>query len=138
MRYAIIRVALTTGLGYLAAIPLPGWIGIEQRWGVAGLTASAGVSGWVEFTLLRRTLNRRIGRTGLAASLIAKLWVSAALGAACAWGVKLAIGRQNPIVAGVAILAPYGMVYFAVAYVLRVEECAQMFRKVLRLTPSGP
>ena len=103
--------------------------------GAAGLTASAGVAGWVEFTLLRRTLNARIGRTGLAAVLTAKLWASAAAGAAVAWGVKLAIGRQNPVVAGVAILGPYGIVYFATAYLLRVEECVQLFRRALRLTP---
>jgi putative peptidoglycan lipid II flippase len=138
LRYAVIRVALTTGLGYVAAIWLPRWIGIDQRWGVAGLTASAGVAGWVEFTLLRSTLNARIGRTGLAAALTAKLWVSAAAGAAVAWGVKLAIGRQNPIIAGIAILAPYGIVYFAAAYLLRVEECLQLLRRSLRLTPSGP
>jgi putative peptidoglycan lipid II flippase len=138
LRYAVVRVALTTALGYLAAVPLPGWIGIDQRWGVAGLTASAGVAGWVEFTLLRRTLNARIGRTGLAAMFVAKLWVSAIAGAAVAWSVKLAIGRPNPVVAGIAILAPYGMVYFAAAYLLRVEECVQLFRRVLRLTPSGP
>src|SRR5262249_9938956 len=57
LRYAVVRVLLTTGLGYVAAIWLPRWVGIEQRWGVAGLTASAGIAGWVEFTLLRRGLN---------------------------------------------------------------------------------
>ena len=49
LRYAVVRVALTTGLGYLCSIPLPVWIGIDPRWGAAGLTASAGVAGWVEF-----------------------------------------------------------------------------------------
>jgi putative peptidoglycan lipid II flippase len=135
LRYAVIRVALTTALGYVAAIWLPRWIGIDQRWGVAGLTASAGVAGWVEFTLLRRSLNRRIGRTGLPAMLVAKLWTAAAAGAAVAWGVKIAIGRVHPVVAGIAILAPYGMVYFGAAYLLRVEECTQLFRKALRLSP---
>jgi len=65
LRYAVLRVILTTVLGYLSAIPLPHLLGIESRWGVAGLTISAGVSSWVEFTLLRRTLNHRIGATGL-------------------------------------------------------------------------
>ncbi|HEY2012388.1 MAG TPA: murein biosynthesis integral membrane protein MurJ, partial [Bryobacteraceae bacterium] len=82
LRYAVVRVALTAGLGYLCAIPLPPWLGIEPRWGVAGLTASAGVAGWVEFALLRRTLNRRIGSTGLPATLVARLWGSAAVAAA--------------------------------------------------------
>lgn len=64
LRFAIVRVFLTVTLGYVCAIWLPRWLGIEQRWGVAGLTASAGVAGWVEFAFLRRTLNARIGRTG--------------------------------------------------------------------------
>ena len=138
LRYAVIRVALTGALGYLAAIWLPRWIGIAPRWGVAGLTASAGVAGWVEFLFLRSTLNARIGPTGLPAALTARLWISAAAGAAAAWGVKLAIGSPKPITAAIAILAPYGLLYFAAAYLLRVEECADVLRRVLRLSPSNP
>ena len=58
LRFALIRVVLTLVLGYLCAIPLPHMIGIAQKWGVAGLTVSAGVAGWVEFALLRWALNR--------------------------------------------------------------------------------
>src|SRR5213078_4743571 len=77
LNYAIVRVALTTVLGYLFAIPLPRLLGIAPEWGVAGLTASAGLAGWVEMFLLRATLNARIGKTGLPASYIAQLWGSA-------------------------------------------------------------
>jgi putative peptidoglycan lipid II flippase len=45
LRYAIIRVTLTTVLGYLFALPLPRAIGLDPKWGVAGLTASAGIAG---------------------------------------------------------------------------------------------
>src|SRR5205085_9093020 len=55
LRYAIVRVVLTTLLGYLFAIPLPRLLGLDQQWGAAGLTASAGIAGWVEFFLLRRS-----------------------------------------------------------------------------------
>lgn len=132
LRFAVIRVALTTGLGYLCALPLPRLIGIEPRWGAAGLTASAGVAGWVEFTLLRRTLNRRIGQTGLPASLVAKLWASAAVAAAVAWGVKSALGGRHPVVFGALIIGTYGAVYFAAAYLLGVEECAAAVRRLMR------
>src|SRR2546430_13728203 len=64
LRYAVMRVLLTTILGYLFAVPLPPALGIEARWGVAGLTISAGIASWLEFVLLRRTLNRRIGHSG--------------------------------------------------------------------------
>jgi putative peptidoglycan lipid II flippase len=132
LRFAIIRVVLTTGLGYLCALPLPRWIGIEARWGAVGLTASAGIAGWVEFTLLRRTLNRRIGRTGLPVTLVAKLWTSAALAAAAGWGAKLAVGNGHPILYGAAILGTYGACYFAAAYLLGVEECAGALRRLAR------
>jgi len=132
LRYAVIRVALTTGLGYFCALPLPVWLGIAPRWGVAGLTVSAGVSGWVEFALLRRTLNARIGRTGLPASLAARLWLSAAAGAAIAWAVKLGIGARNPRIAALAILIPYGLAYFGAAWLLRIEECTQALRRLRR------
>jgi putative peptidoglycan lipid II flippase len=130
LRYAVIRVALTTALGYVSALRLPHWIGIDPRWGVAGLTASAGVAGWVEFALLRRTLNRRIGRTGLPAALAAKLWASAGVGAAAAWGVKLAMGQHNAILLAVAVLVPYGLLYFGAAAVLGVGESAQLIERL--------
>ena len=132
LRFAAIRVALTTGLGYLCAIPLPGWIGIDARWGVAGLTASAGIAGWVEFTLLRRTLNGRIGKTGVPANLGARLWTSAGVAAAAAWGVKTLIGARHPIVVAAAVLAPYGLVYFAMTWLLRVEELRQVMKRFVR------
>src|SRR5215210_1666140 len=91
LRYAAIRVFLTILLGYLCALPLPRLLGINQQWGTAGLTASAGVSGWIEFVLLRRTLNRRIGRTGLPGSFVLKLWGAATACAGVAWGIKLGL-----------------------------------------------
>ena len=107
-------------------------MGIDPQWGVAGLTASAGVAGWVEFTLLRRTLNARIGRTGLPASLVARLWLGAAVAAAAAWGVKIALGRHHPLVFGLVVIATYGIVYFGAAWLLRIEECAALVRRLRR------
>ena len=139
LRFALVRVALTTALGYLCALPLPIWIGIDPRWGAAGLTASAGVAGWVEFTLLRRTLNRRIGPTGLPAPLVAKLWISAAVAAAAAWALKLGIGTRHPMVYDASILCLYGVVYFGATYLSGVEECAGALQRITRrFSTSSP
>src|SRR4029079_6225490 len=70
LRFAVVRVILTTGLGYLFAIPLPRLLGQDAHWGAAGLTISAGIAGWIEFLFLRSRLNRRIGNTGLPASYV--------------------------------------------------------------------
>ncbi len=75
LNFAIIRVVLTVALGYFFALPLPRLLGIDQRWGVAGLTLSAGLAGWVEFALLRRALQARIGAVVASVSRVARLWV---------------------------------------------------------------
>ncbi|HXA49912.1 MAG TPA: murein biosynthesis integral membrane protein MurJ [Candidatus Acidoferrum sp.] len=133
LRFAVVRVVLTGVLGYLCAVPLPHWIGIEPRWGVAGLTASAGVAGWVEFALLRRELNRRIGPTGLPAGFVASLWGAAAAGAAAGWAIKLQVGTRDPLLTAISVLIPYGLIYFAITYLLRVDECATLLQRLKRL-----
>ena len=134
LRYAIVRVVLTSGLGFLFAIPLPRILGIDAHWGVAGLTASAGIAGWVEFLLLRRTLNARIGRTGLEASFVARLWLSAALAAAAAWGVKVLVGPRSAILLAILTIIPYGMVYFAATAALAVPEGKSVLRRIARVS----
>jgi putative peptidoglycan lipid II flippase len=122
LQYAIVRVVLTTVLGYLFAIPLPKAIGIDLSWGAAGLTTSAGIAGWVEMLLLRASLNRRIGRTGLAAAYVAQLW-GAAIGAALvAWGLRLALPPLGPIVAALVVLGPYGAVFIGATWLLGIGE----------------
>jgi putative peptidoglycan lipid II flippase len=131
LNYAIIRVVLTTVLGYLSAIPLPHYLGLNPMWGAAGLTASAGVAGWVEMFLLRWSLNRRIGRTGLPSSYVATLWFASALGAAAGWGVKFMLPPLHPAVAAVGILGAYGIVFLGIAFVLRIPE-VQAIRRLRR------
>jgi len=126
LRYAIVRVALTTVLGYLFALPLPRLLDVPQAWGAAGLTASAGIAGWVEMLLLRRTMNARIGRTGLPVSYVAKLWTAAIVGAAAAWAVKLSIPAVPPVVAAVLIIGPYGLIFFAMTFALRIPGAESM------------
>jgi putative peptidoglycan lipid II flippase len=132
LKFALVRVALTTVLGWLFATRVPRWLGIDPLWGAAGLTASAGVAAWVEFTLLRRSLNQRIGVTGLHAASVAKLWVCAVVAAAAGWAAKLAIGLAHPRIYGLAILAVYGVAYLGATYLLRINECRDILRRVIR------
>lgn len=132
LRYAAIRVALTAALGYVAAVPLPPAIGLDPRWGAAGLTASAGVAGWVEFALLRRTLGRRIGAAAIPASFLARLWLSALLAAAVGFGAKLAIGTAHPLVVGALALGLYGLVYIATTIVLGIPHARRLLNRLPR------
>jgi putative peptidoglycan lipid II flippase len=131
--YAVIRVTLTTVLGYLFAIPLPPLLGIDPKWGVAGLTASAGIAGWIEFALLRKSLNKRIGKTGLPLGFVAKLWLAAAVGAGVGWAIKLGIGSHHPIIIAALVLIPYGLIYFAITAALKVPELNNVLGRVLKV-----
>jgi putative peptidoglycan lipid II flippase len=133
LHFALLRVALTTALGYLSAIPLPPLLGLAEKWGAAGLTASAGVAGWIEFALLRRTLNRRIGPTGLPGSYVAKLWLASAAAAGAAWAVRVSTGVTQPVTLAVVSLAPFAVVYFAATAGLGLSEG----RAVLARLPRG-
>jgi putative peptidoglycan lipid II flippase len=134
LRFAVLRVVLTTGLGYLAAIPLPGLLGVPSRWGVAGLTASAGIAGWVEFALLRRGLNRRIGPTGLDPRLAGRLWLAAAAAAVAGGAVALWLPLSgHPIGLAAVVIGVYGGVYFSVTSALGVEEAAAFRRRLNQL-----
>ena len=128
LRFAIVRVILTSILGYLCALPLPRALGIDPRWGVAGLTISAGIASWIEFTLLRRALNQRIGVTGIAKSYLAKLWGAALAAAAAGWLVHRYLlmhdfyRHHTSVLAGVFILAPYGLIYFGATLAMGLRE----------------
>ena len=132
LRFAIIRVALTGSLGYLFALRLPGWLSIDARWGVAGLTISAGIAGWVEFLLLRRSLNRRIGRTGLPFSFTARLWLAAITAAGAAWTLRMQLPAVHPTLIALVILGLYGVIYLAATILLRVSELDPLLNRLRR------
>jgi putative peptidoglycan lipid II flippase len=103
-------------LGYLSVRHLPLWIGIDPRWGIAGLTASAGVAGWVEFLLLRRALGLRIGADPVGARYLARLWITALAAAGVAWAIKLELpAMRYPYLGALATLIPYGALYLLLA-----------------------
>ena len=131
LRFAILRVILTTVLGYLCAIPLPPRLGIDPRWGVAGLTISAGISSWIEFILLRRTLNQRIGRTGIPKDYLVRLWTAALLAAGAGWSVRHFFGHHSPIILAILVLGPYGIIYFGATLALGLAEAHGLFGRAI-------
>jgi putative peptidoglycan lipid II flippase len=117
LRFALVRVALTIGLGLLFALWLPGALGIDRRWGVAGLTSSAGIAAWVEFVLLRRALHTRIGAVSFAAARVPALWGCAVAAVALAWGVRLTSATLTPLGQGIAVVGAFGIGYLAATHV---------------------
>jgi putative peptidoglycan lipid II flippase len=138
LNFAIIRVVLTVVLGYLFALPLPRMLGIDRHWGVAGLTLSAGLAGWVEFALLRRALQARIGHVVASVSRVARLWAGALLSAALGYGIKLTLPFHAPhaawitVVIGLFVLSIFGVSYLVSTRLLGVETPGSVTRFLRR------
>ncbi|PYQ48023.1 MAG: murein biosynthesis integral membrane protein MurJ, partial [Acidobacteria bacterium] len=146
LRYAVLRVALTGVLGYLFAlplrpllidalqfahVPLPLIQGSTKPLGAIALTATAGIAGWLEFVLLRRSLGRRIGPVPLSRGYLIRLWTSAVVagitGAAFYVYITPRLGVHLPhflpdIRDGLIVCAIFGVIYFAIALALGVPE----------------
>jgi putative peptidoglycan lipid II flippase len=132
LRFALLRVTLTTVFGYLAAFPLPRLLHVDPRLGIAGLTASAGVAGWIEFVLLRSALRRRIGNFSANATYYFTLWAAAALAAATAYPVKSMTGPAHPVVNGLASVSAFGVLYVGLALIFHVPEARGVFKRLFR------
>jgi putative peptidoglycan lipid II flippase len=132
LNFAMVRVALTLGLGYLFSLPLPRLLGIDPRWGVAGLTLSAGLAAWVEYTLLRRSLDRRIGLVNYPASRVVRLWLGALLASALCYLLHRHLQIRNAQLAAAAILIPYGALYVASTAAMKVPIPGSLMRRFRR------
>ncbi|MEN6620435.1 MAG: murein biosynthesis integral membrane protein MurJ [Smithella sp.] len=136
LRFAIIRVFLAACFGYVLSQHVPSLIGIDSRWGTAGITVASGLAGWIEFILLRSGINRQIGKSGLEFEFVAKLWLAAGTGAAVAWGIKIITSQYHPIIQAILIFIPYGLVYFALCFVMKIPE-VRFIERFMKIFKSG-
>jgi len=147
LRFAVVRVSLTAVLGVLFAFPLrpaivaairllhlrvPQLAEGESLLGAIGLTASAGMAGWIEFALLRRALARRIGAVRLAPSFLGRLWASAVAAAIVAVAFDLMLGPHNHILQAMLVAGAFGAVYFAAAIALGLPEAMTTLARLRR------
>ena len=95
MRFTIARLVIATIGGFVAAVWLPPLLHFDPR-GAAGVTASAGVAGWIELALLRHSLTSRVGNVSAPVSYTARLWASALVAGAIGRGAYLALPPLHP------------------------------------------
>ena len=146
LKFATVRVLLTGALGYLFAFPLrplivrfieligmpiPKVDGGPLALGAVGLTASAGIAGWIEFLLLRAGMQRRIGRVVTAGSFELKLWIAAIAAGAVAIAAERFVHLPTILEAAV-IAGIFGGVYFVVAALLGVAEVKSFIGRFIK------
>lgn len=109
--------AIVRGLG----LPMPQFPGGDALLGVVGISAASGVAAWIEFLLLRRGIRKRIGRGESKTSFMLKLWIAAIAGGITGVVVDRSVDLY-PIFEAAILCGAFGIVYFAVAFALRVPE----------------
>ena len=134
LKYASLRVLLTASLGLLCGLWLPPLLHLDPKLGAVGLTASAGVAGWVEFGLLRHGMARRIGRVELPRGLLAQLWAGALGAGVVGLGVKLVLAglpatRLGAVVRAAAVFGSFGAVYLSLVLALKVPEASRIVQR---------
>lgn len=130
-RYASARVGTTILLGSLGALVVPGLLGLDPRWGAVGITLAGAIAATIEFFLLRRGLDRRLGAARLPAGLAVRLWGAAIAGAAAGWGALLLTReRLGPVLTALLVLAPFGLVYLGLTWWLRVPFARELFARL--------
>jgi len=146
-RFALIRIVISASLAYMVAVPFrsffidllssltEGRLPIVQggliSLGAVGLTAASGIGAWVEFLLLRREMEKRIGPARLAPSYMARLWIASVSAGLCALYAVAPVAvivrqyapRSMTHIAIAAVVATiFGTIYFGAAALLKVEE----------------
>jgi len=127
-----VRVGLGLLLSAVLALWLPRQLGIGRVWGAAGITLASSLAGWVEYSLLRRSMHGKIGRTALPVGLLARLWGAAVLAGGAGYGVKLLLGTGGShILRGLVALGVFAAAYGAITVALGVPEARGLADRVL-------
>jgi putative peptidoglycan lipid II flippase len=137
LRFALIRVGSSLLLGYLFAVRLPPLLGLELRWGAAGLTLASGLAAWLEYSLLKWRLRDRIGATALPLGYLASVVTAAALGAAAAWAVRAVFPMQRPLIGAIFLLGTFGLVYLGVTTAAGLPEARRVTGRMWHRQSAG-
>ncbi|MBK9264698.1 MAG: murein biosynthesis integral membrane protein MurJ [Polyangiaceae bacterium] len=136
LRFAIIRVALTTALGYVAGVRLPRYLGFDMSWSIACITVTSSVAGWIELLMLRNRMNDRIGRSWIPWSFLWRISLAALVASAIAVGVRILLDLWMPwfppFLAVVPIFGCFGTTYLGAAVLLRIPEATSAMNRVTR------
>lgn len=131
LRFALLRVTLSVIGGYIFAFSLPQALGLSASWGTAGLPASAGIAGWIEFLLLKRAFNKRIGAADFPGRQLAGLWGAALIAAAAGYltGIAVTTSIPHPIPRAALALGVFGIAYLGITRLAGVPEAKRLLRR---------
>jgi len=122
LRFSLVRVATATMLGLAMAFWLPSATGISERWGIVGLAAGSAMAAIIEYSMLKRGINRRLGRIGLSPGFLMLVWLAALSAAMVVTLTRPTLVRLHPVAAAGIAVPTYGLVYLIVTRACRIPE----------------
>jgi putative peptidoglycan lipid II flippase len=105
------------------------------RLGAAGLSIASGLAAWLEYVVLRRAVNRSIGRTTLAGGQLRPLVIAASAAVLTAGVVRLLVDEMHPLAGGAVAVGAMAVVYLATASKVGVSEIRSVLQDVRRRLP---
>lgn len=139
LRGAVIRVGTGIVLGYVGAVMLPGWVGLDPKWGAAFLAGAGAVAAWVEFGILRHRLAPVIGPVLWHPGQMIRLTLLAAVALLVARGGADLVG-PGPWPRAVVGSGLFGVTYLGLATLLGVagaRDILAALRSPFRRRPPG-
>jgi putative peptidoglycan lipid II flippase len=124
LRFAGLRVVVGLGLGLAAALGGPRLLGIDPKWGTAGLALGTALAGLLEFALLRRSAERRVGAWRAPAGRWSRLLGAGAAAKLAGLGLHAALRGLPQLAAGLLTLAGFGAAYLGAAAALGLPQVA--------------
>lgn len=156
-RISVLRVALAAGLGAILMFPLDRWaivgtsVGRDAdlgftplpdglrlvtdgppRLGAVGLALGAAASSWVEYRILRRALEWRVGRLPGTSPAAAWCLVAAVASGILAAGIRAVTDDLHRLLAVVVVCGPAVATYLAVTVSVAVPEATALLDRVRR------
>lgn len=122
LRFALVRVAFGIVASAVFAFWLPGALELGEHWGAAGIALGSSLAAWLEFTLLRVSLTRRIGHAGVPSGVFARFVVAAVLAGAAGFGAKYLLAGQHHFLVAAVVIPAFGAVYFGAVTAFGLPE----------------
>ncbi len=133
-KIAAVRVVLSGVLGAGLMFPFSRLqVAPGATLGVVGIALGAGVAAWLEWWLLRRSLVRMLdGRVGAGRDRLLRMFAAAVAAALVSRGIAALLPEIHVVLRGIAVLVPFGVVYFLVGAALGLPQARLWIGRVLR------
>jgi putative peptidoglycan lipid II flippase len=122
-----IRMIVAVSLGLFSAIQLPTLVGFAKIYGTVGLTSASAIAGWLEYLLLKKRLEARIGSFRPGRRSRNRATFSAGIAGLMAFAVKVALEDfDRPILSATFVLGAFGLIYFVVGALVGLEDAKKI------------